>query len=103
MILFTPLPFLSLLIAGFNRVFPMQKLSTFSPHELRLLLCGEQAPNWTREDVLRFTEPRFGYTKDRYMSLGLWSLAVHSSWLAGWLCLAGNGDCVSVYHAFWLQ
>ena len=74
----------------------MQKLSTFSPHELRLLLCGEQAPNWSREDVLRFTEPRFGYTKDRYMSLGLWSLAMHSRWLAGWLCLAGIGDHVSV-------
>ena len=43
----------------------MKKLSVFSPYELRLMLCGEQSPSWTRDDVLRFTEPKYGYTKDR--------------------------------------
>ncbi|KAK6038043.1 HECT-domain protein [Cooperia oncophora] len=28
------------------------------------LLSGEQCPEWTREDVLNYTEPKLGYTKD---------------------------------------
>lgn len=36
----------------------------FTPHELRLLLCGEQAPSWTREDIVNYTEPKHGYNKD---------------------------------------
>ena len=40
----------------------------FTPHELRLLLCGEQAPSWTREDILNYTEPKHGYNRDRCVS-----------------------------------
>ena len=50
---------------GFDKVFPMERLSMFTPHELRLLLCGEQAPSWTREDILNYTEPKHGYNRDR--------------------------------------
>lgn len=50
--------------AGFNLVFPMEKLHSFSPSELRTILCGEQAPNWTKEDIMNYTEPKLGYTKE---------------------------------------
>lgn len=49
---------------GFDRVFPMSRLAGFSPAELRLLLCGDQSPSWTREDILNYTEPKLGYTRD---------------------------------------
>lgn len=55
--------------AGFNRVFPMERLQTFSPHELQLLLCGEQAPSWSRDDLMCYTEPKYGYTKERCVTL----------------------------------
>ena len=51
--------------AGFNSVFPMEKLFPFSPSELQLILCGDQAPQWTRNDILQYTEPKLGYTKER--------------------------------------
>lgn len=51
--------------AGFNKVFPMSKLKAFSPDEVRIMLCGDQNPHWTREDVLNYTEPKLGYTRDR--------------------------------------
>ncbi|XP_021359960.1 E3 ubiquitin-protein ligase HECTD1-like [Mizuhopecten yessoensis] len=50
--------------AGFDEVFTMEKLHSFSPTELATLMCGEQAPVWTREDVLNYTEPKLGYTRD---------------------------------------
>jgi E3 ubiquitin-protein ligase HECTD1 len=50
---------------GFDCVFPMEKLGAFSPDEVRLMLCGDQSPVWTREDVLNYTEPKLGYTKER--------------------------------------
>ncbi|XP_037777239.1 E3 ubiquitin-protein ligase HECTD1-like isoform X17 [Penaeus monodon] len=50
--------------AGFCQVFPLKKLGAFSPDELRLMLCGDQAPMWTREDILAYTEPKLGYTRD---------------------------------------
>ncbi|XP_066988994.1 E3 ubiquitin-protein ligase HECTD1 isoform X6 [Macrobrachium rosenbergii] len=50
--------------AGFCQVFPMKKLGAFSPDELRLMLCGDQVPMWTREDILAYTEPKLGYTRD---------------------------------------
>lgn len=53
-------------IAGFDRVFSMNKLQIFSPYELRLLLCGEQSPSWTREDILKYTVPKYGYNNDRF-------------------------------------
>ncbi|XP_069182470.1 E3 ubiquitin-protein ligase HECTD1 isoform X17 [Procambarus clarkii] len=49
---------------GFCQVFPLKKLGAFSPDELRLMLCGDQAPMWTREDILAYTEPKLGYTRD---------------------------------------
>jgi len=52
---------------GFNQVFPMDKLRAFSPEEVRVMLCGDQNPQWTREDLLNYTEPKLGYTRDRYV------------------------------------
>ena len=49
---------------GFSRVFSLDNLYLFSPDELQLLLCGDQAPSWSREDLLRHTEPKNGYTRD---------------------------------------
>lgn len=51
--------------AGFSKVFPMEKLHAFSPEEIRAMLCGEQNPQWTREDLLNYTEPKLGYTRER--------------------------------------
>ena len=53
--------------AGFSQVFPMEKLHSFSPTELSTLICGEQAPEWTKEDILNYTEPKLGYTRERYV------------------------------------
>ncbi|XP_024878263.1 E3 ubiquitin-protein ligase HECTD1 isoform X3 [Temnothorax curvispinosus] len=50
--------------SGFSKVFPMEKLHVFSPDEMRAMLCGEQNPQWTREDLLTYTEPKLGYTKE---------------------------------------
>ena len=52
-------------LAGFNQVFPMNTLRCFQPEELRLVVCGELVPNWTREDLLNFTEAKNGYDKMR--------------------------------------
>ncbi|VDN02850.1 unnamed protein product [Thelazia callipaeda] len=49
---------------GFDLVFPLRNLRMFTPKELQSLLCGEQCPQWTREDIINFTEPKLGYTKD---------------------------------------
>ncbi|XP_013177652.1 PREDICTED: E3 ubiquitin-protein ligase HECTD1 isoform X2 [Papilio xuthus] len=49
---------------GFGAVFPARRLRAFSPGELRLLLCGERGPDWTREHLLQYTEPKLGYTRD---------------------------------------
>ena len=50
---------------GFAAVFPPRRLRAFSPAELRLLLCGERGPAWTRDHLLQYTEPKLGYTRDR--------------------------------------
>ncbi|KAL0106226.1 hypothetical protein PUN28_016138 [Cardiocondyla obscurior] len=50
--------------SGFSKVFPMEKLHVFSPDEMRAMLCGEQNPQWSREDLLNYTEPKLGYTKE---------------------------------------
>ncbi|ESO05310.1 hypothetical protein HELRODRAFT_111260 [Helobdella robusta] len=50
--------------AGFDLVFPMHKLSVLNPLELQTILCGDQCPKWSLEDILNFTEPKLGYTKD---------------------------------------
>nr|CAI5854600.1 unnamed protein product [Callosobruchus analis] len=49
---------------GFSTVFPMEKLAAFSPDEMCVMLCGDQNPEWTREDLINYTEPKLGYTKD---------------------------------------
>ncbi|XP_028141816.2 E3 ubiquitin-protein ligase HECTD1 isoform X2 [Diabrotica virgifera virgifera] len=49
---------------GFSLVFPIEKLAAFSPDEVRVMLCGDQNPEWTMEDLLNYTEPKLGYTKD---------------------------------------
>lgn len=49
---------------GLERVLSLERLSSFSPNELRLVLCGEQSPQWTRDEVLRFTEPKLGYSRE---------------------------------------
>uniref|UniRef100_A0A8C9G1J4 E3 ubiquitin-protein ligase n=1 Tax=Pavo cristatus TaxID=9049 RepID=A0A8C9G1J4_PAVCR len=54
---------------GFNRVFPMEKLSSFSHEEVQMILCGNQSPSWAAEDIINYTEPKLGYTRDRYFSL----------------------------------
>ena len=51
--------------AGFNLVFPLEKLHVFSPMEVGSILCGDQAPSWTREDILNYTDPKLGYTRER--------------------------------------
>lgn len=51
--------------AGFCRVFSIEKLNAFTPLELRRMLCGQQKPEWTREDLLNYTEPKLGYNKER--------------------------------------
>lgn len=50
---------------GFCEVFPLSKLAAFSPDEARKMICGEQHPQWTREELLNYTEPKLGYSKDR--------------------------------------
>jgi E3 ubiquitin-protein ligase HECTD1 len=32
--------------------------------QVRTMVCGDQAPVFTREEILKFTEPKLGYTKD---------------------------------------
>ncbi|XP_026142088.1 E3 ubiquitin-protein ligase HECTD1 isoform X8 [Carassius auratus] len=49
---------------GFNKVFPMEKLSSFSHKEVQMILCGNQSPSWTTEDIVNYTEPKLGYTRD---------------------------------------
>lgn len=49
---------------GFAKVFPPRRLRAFSAAELRLLLCGERGPVWTRDHLLQYTEPKLGYTRD---------------------------------------
>ncbi|KAM3726185.1 E3 ubiquitin-protein ligase [Dirofilaria immitis] len=49
---------------GFDLVFPLRNLRMFIPRELQTLLSGDQCPEWTREDVINFTEPKLGYTKE---------------------------------------
>lgn len=50
---------------GFSLVFPLEKLATFSPDEMRVMLCGNQNPEWSRDDLINYTEPKLGYTKER--------------------------------------
>ena len=42
----------------------MERLHAFKPNEVRLMLCGEQTPQWTYEELMMYTEPKYGYHKD---------------------------------------
>jgi len=50
--------------AGFNQVFPIEKLAPFSPFEVKSMLCGDQSPVFTKEDIIKFTDPKLGYTRE---------------------------------------
>lgn len=52
---------------GFCEVFSLNKLAAFNPHEARKMICGEQHPAWTREELFNYTEPKLGYSKERYV------------------------------------
>lgn len=54
--------------SGFCHVFPLSKLRAFTPSEVRVMLCGDQNPQWSRDDLLNYTEPKLGYTKDRLVT-----------------------------------
>ncbi|GMT23830.1 hypothetical protein PFISCL1PPCAC_15127 [Pristionchus fissidentatus] len=49
---------------GFDRVFPLSSLNAFSPEEVQRLISGEQTPEWTREDIINYTEPKLGYSRE---------------------------------------
>ncbi|CAJ0562513.1 unnamed protein product, partial [Mesorhabditis spiculigera] len=49
---------------GFDRVFPLRSLRSFTPEEVQCLISGEQSPVWNRDDILNYTEPKLGYTRD---------------------------------------
>lgn len=49
---------------GFNKAFPMEKLSSFRHEEVQMILCGNQSPSWAAEDIINYTEPKLGYTRD---------------------------------------
>ena len=55
---------MAVLHRGLERVLSLDRLSCFSPSELRLMLCGEQSPQWTRDELLRFMEPKLGYSRE---------------------------------------
>ncbi|KAI5744744.1 hypothetical protein M8J76_004851 [Diaphorina citri] len=62
---------------GFCRVFALSKLRAFTPSEVRMMLCGDQNPQWTREDLLNYTEPKLGYTKESPGFLRFVNVLVH--------------------------
>lgn len=49
---------------GFDCVFPLRSLKPFSALEVQKLMSGEQCPEWTRDDLINYTEPKLGYTKE---------------------------------------
>ncbi|KAI6211923.1 HECT-type E3 ubiquitin transferase [Aphelenchoides besseyi] len=49
---------------GFDSVFPLRSLKMLTPHEVQKLLSGEQYPEWSRDDLINFTEPKLGYSRD---------------------------------------
>ncbi|CAF2952123.1 unnamed protein product [Rotaria sp. Silwood2] len=49
---------------GFNQVFSLDHLQCFNPHELQLVLCGNQWPSWTLDDLLTYIEPSHGFTRE---------------------------------------
>lgn len=33
-------------------------------YQVRVTLSGEQVPQWSREDLIQYCEPKYGYTRD---------------------------------------
>jgi len=64
---------------GFNTVFSLSHVKMFTPQEFRLLLCGEMSPDWSRDDLLEYTEPKFGYTRESTGFLNLVEVLVEMS------------------------
>lgn len=50
------------LLDGFERVFKMNWLALFTPHEVGQLIYGDWVCRWSRADLLMYTVPCFGYT-----------------------------------------
>ncbi|TPP56301.1 HECTD1 protein [Fasciola gigantica] len=48
--------------AGFERVFPLDWLALFNGHELGQLIAGDTVAQWSRDDLLAYTVPCFGFT-----------------------------------------
>uniref|UniRef100_A0A8C0IPH1 E3 ubiquitin-protein ligase n=1 Tax=Chelonoidis abingdonii TaxID=106734 RepID=A0A8C0IPH1_CHEAB len=40
------------------------KAESFSYEEVQMILCGNQSPSWAAEDIINYTEPKLGYTRD---------------------------------------
>ncbi|KAM7535158.1 hypothetical protein Aperf_G00000103178 [Anoplocephala perfoliata] len=49
--------------AGFERVIPMHWLSVFTSSEIGALIRGSADVSWTREDLLAYTSPVYGYER----------------------------------------
>lgn len=50
--------------AGFESVFPLSALETFSTNEIVKLFSGEQVIDWTRTSLEEYIMPEHGYTSD---------------------------------------
>ncbi|XP_018649274.1 hypothetical protein Smp_169180 [Schistosoma mansoni] len=48
---------------GFERVLPLRWLALFTATELGELIAGDSVVHWTREDLLAYTVPSLGFTK----------------------------------------
>ncbi|VDP50580.1 unnamed protein product [Schistosoma mattheei] len=48
---------------GFERVLPLRWLALFTGTELGELIAGDSVVHWTREDLLAYTVPSLGFTK----------------------------------------
>ncbi|VDP96609.1 unnamed protein product, partial [Trichobilharzia regenti] len=48
---------------GFQRVLPLRWLALFTGTELGQLISGDSVAQWTREDLLAYTVPSLGFTK----------------------------------------
>ena len=54
------------LLSGLRTVCDVSRVSgVLSAEELKLMLCGEQKLQWTREDVVNHCQPKLGFTRDR--------------------------------------
>ena len=63
-------------VGGFNQVFAIEHLRCFNPHELKLLLCGNQWPSWALDDLLNYIEPSHGFTRERFVRINHKSIII---------------------------